>query len=697
MLEVCAFILCASTSWAYEARLIAPDGSPLQNAQVSVAGRGVNVRTDARGHFALRPEPRFPITLIVISSSGELYPPLYVDAPRRTELRVEDSYRESITVSSGAAPNTETSAASVATIIGREEIEERKPPHLVDAVASIPGVSVRGEGPSAVPVIRGLSSGRTLLMLDDTRVVTERRAGPSATFLDPFSLATIEVARGPGSVAYGSDALGGIIHARSRDPEPGRATTRYQLFAAAGAEDAVGAAAETSFALAGGMLLAAAHGRSANDATDGGGTPTQNSAYSDHGAALRFVKSYGASRLRLTLASDRARDVGAPAADANTTRTFYPIEHSDRFTASFETTNGIELRAAMSRHRLVTTRERLPGGSRSSSDVRANDASLRAAITRLGARSRTHGGLDFVSRFDLRADTSIIDAHKHDLGIFVVRDDLLLPRLSLSTGIRADRIETRNRNGSAGNHARRDLAWSGHAGVTAGPWRDVTASLQIASGYREPSLSDRYFRGVTGRGFVTGNPDLEPERSRQIDARLRWQRPSGALVIAAYDYEIEDLVERFRHGSDFFFRNRGSATIRGIELEGEVRPRRWLTLRAGAAHARGEADSGVPIDDISPSNLLVEIRNAGRRHSVFATGRFHARHDRPGPVETQRPAYRTIDFGAGYRLQEALELRILVQNVTNELRAGSNDANAANAPGRSIRLSLNGTFPHHRK
>ncbi|HEX7830348.1 MAG TPA: TonB-dependent receptor plug domain-containing protein, partial [Thermoanaerobaculia bacterium] len=137
------------------------------------------------------------------------------------EVRLEAAYRESVTVTTGATPNIEGTPASASTIIGMEELEQRKPSHIVEAIATTPGVAIRGEGPPAVPVVRGLAGGRTMLLIDDARIVAERRAGPSATFVDPLSLGSIEISRGPGSVAYGSDALGGVVHLRPRDPIPG--------------------------------------------------------------------------------------------------------------------------------------------------------------------------------------------------------------------------------------------------------------------------------------------------------------------------------------------------------------------------------------------------------------------------------------------------------------------------------------------
>ena len=649
------------------------------------------MRSDGAGRFTLRPSPDVPLTLIVVGARGEIYPPLYVPSPGVVDLRLDHAFRESITVTSGAAPNIETTPGAVASTIGREELEERKPAHLADAIAVTPGVAVRGEGAPAVPVLRGLAAGRTLLLIDDARVVSERRAGPSATFLNPFTLASVEVARGPGSVAYGSDALGGVVHARSNDPVRGVSETRYDVWGSVGGESALSGAVDTSFDVLGGALLAAIYGRSGDDSQDSNGDVIPNSSYRDRGISLRYVADFEKTRLRLSLASDRARDVGAPAADARVVRTYYPWENSDRFSFALDVEPGFEFRGALGRNEINTSRERLPTGEVTAVNVEARDASLRAAAARHGERSRLLFGADFVSRFGLRATGSVEDAHKRDLGLFAVREHQLLQRVSISTGLRLDFIAIANRGGFAGDRSREDLAWSGHLGVTAGPWSNVTGTLQVSSGYREPSLSDRYFRGVSGRGFVTGNPDLEPERSLQFDALVRWQRGVTSVVLAGYDYEIRDLVERYQSGADFFFRNRGRASIRGVELEAEARLWRSVTLRAGAAYARGVArDDDAALDDIAAPNVMLEVRKAGQRYSLFATGRLYARDDRPGPIETERPGYAAIDAGAGWHLYDAVELRLLIRNATNHLHAGSADANAALAPGRSVMLGLNG-------
>lgn len=621
----------------------------------------------------------------MVGSRGELYPPIHLPA-FVPEVRLEPAYRESITVTTGATPNIEGTPAAAPVIVGGEEIEQRKPAHIADAVATTPGVTIRGEGPPAVPVVRGLAGGRTLLLIDDARIVAERRAGPSATFVDPLSLGSIEISRGPGSVAYGSDALGGVVHLRPRDPVPGHPEVRYDLWSSFGGTSARSAAVEASADALGGALLASLHARAADDAHDANGDEIANSQYRDRGAMFRYVRDAEWGRFRAGLMTSVARDVGAPASEI--VQTVYPDERATLATFALDLANAVAVRGSLGSYSVTTNRVR-PTGVESAA-VKARDASFRISGERSSGSARVAGGIDFVSRFDLRAHGSIDDADRYDTGAFASWNGSAGKLLQLAVGGRADHIATRNRGGHFGDRATSDLALSGFGAVTAGPFRGVTATLQIASGYREPTLSDRYFRGVSGRGFITGNPGLEPERSLQFDGGIRWSGAFGRIALYAYDYRIRDLVERYRSGGDFFFRNRGEAEIRGVELEAATRFARHVELTIGAAAARGEAlDTGDALDDIGAPSVHTSLRWAAERASAFITASAYARDDRPGPVEVARRAYADVDVGAGWRIHPRFEVRVVVRNATNVQRYGSPDEAAAFAPGRSVMIGIN--------
>jgi outer membrane receptor protein involved in Fe transport len=658
-------------------------------AQVSIVGQPGSARTGSDGTFTISPDPSLPATLIVVGSRGELFPPIHL-ASVTPQVELEPAYRESVTVTTGATPNIEGTPASAPVVIGAEEIEQHKPPHVADAVATTAGVSIRGEGPPAVPVIRGLAGGRTLLLVDDARIVTERRAGPSATFIDPMSLGSIEVSRGPGSVAYGSDAIGGVIHLRPRDPVPGDSDYRYDLWASFGAVEALSGSIEVSTDALGGAFLVSAHGRTSGDQTDGRGNPVPNSQFRDRGALLRFVRDLPWGRLRTGLLHSTARDVGAPSISDDLT--WYPSETMNLLTFAADSGavgafSSASIRASLGTHEMETTRQRPSGIERSI--VEARDASIRLSGERAGSRNLVTAGIDFVTRFDLHAMDSIDDAARRNIGAFLSAEHRPGAFVQTSVGVRADHVRSRNRGGYFGDRTSSDFAPSGFVAATVGPFRAVTATFQAASGYREPSLSDRYFRGISGRGFVTGNPELEPERSIQWDAGFRWTGARSRAALFLYDYRIRDLVERYREGTDFRFRNRGKATVRGIELEVSHRLAPHLELQIAASAARGEAGNGEPLDDIGTAAVHTSLRWAGPQSSAFVAVSASGRDDRPGPVEVTRPGYVNVDAGAGYRVSERFEIRVVVRNLTDAHRFGSPDEAAAFAPGRSVMVGVN--------
>jgi outer membrane receptor protein involved in Fe transport len=207
-------------------------------------------------------------------------------------------------------------------------------------------------------------------------------------------------------------------------------------------------------------------------------------------------------------------------------------------------------------------------------------------------------------------------------------------------------------------------------------------------------LSDRYFRGVSGRGFVTGNPDLEPESSVQTDLAVRHTRGDWSIAVFAYFYRIRDLIERYREGDDFFFRNRGQADLRGLELELAAPLPGGLRLELSAQAQRGEVvDDDQALDDVPPRALLATVRGfpAGP-WNWFVRGAVYAGDDRPGPTEIETPAYGLVDAGVGIRFGEDAELQLLGRNLFDHAYPWTPDPGAVLAPGRSLQANLRLSF-----
>jgi len=694
---------------AFEAKLQHSDGTPVTDAIVSIPGRAGTTRTDRHGVFTWLPDPTPPFRILVTLGGGEPMAPILIESipgPGPLVLTVSPLVAESITVTAEAAPHTESSPASALGLLAREDLEQRHPERLTDAVENIPGVSRLGSGHTAVPSIRGLARGRTLLLIDGARVVTERRAGPSASYLDPFFLESVEVARGPGSVAYGSDALGGIIHARTPRPVPDAPLSiRFAADLGAGIpQGGLGVSVSNGFG-EGGFLLQARH-RRFGDYRSPGGTIGNSSAEST-GLLARVDRETGPGTLSIGWQSDMGRDIERPS--TSSALTSEPREDAHRLTFSwqfdpFTDATLTVLQGYLGSYRLVTQRDPGPAGALSKSDVRARDAGLRALTVVPRDRTRLEVGFDINGRLGLEAIDSqgsaetrpIDDARRVDTGLYTTAEAKLTRLLTANGAARLDRVTTRNRGGAYGDRSTSHDAVSGFVSMTAGPFRDTTVTAQASRGFRDPSLSDRYFVGTSGRGYVIGNPQLDPETSLQLDLALRWTRERWRIALYAYRYRIDDLIERYESATvqdEFLFRNRGRAVLRGLELEVSGDLGHGATIEVGAQTARGEAEDGSALADIPVAGLTLQARKAfGERGYVETRAALFGRDDHPGPTEMVTPGYAVFDIGAGWSPVRNLELRLIVRNLLDAEYPASVDENAVTAPGRSALLTLSASL-----
>ena len=216
-------IVSVAPALAWEGQIVTTDGRPVAGATISILGRAGEAITDADGRFVLAADPTPPFEILVIQSNGTYMKAVTVeslgDGP--LTITVQSLLSEAVTVS-GSAPGIESTPAAGTTTVSGRDVAVRQPSNLVQAVENVAGVNQVSEGQAAVPAVRGLARGRTLILIDGARVTSERRVGPSATYIDPSIMDSVDVARGPGSVAYGSDAFGGVISVRTRRVTPAR-------------------------------------------------------------------------------------------------------------------------------------------------------------------------------------------------------------------------------------------------------------------------------------------------------------------------------------------------------------------------------------------------------------------------------------------------------------------------------------------
>ena len=690
------------------------DGRAVSNATVTILGHSGSARTDHNGRFRWNPLPWPPFEVLVVLPNGQYSAPVLIreiSPDGILQVRLVPVAEDEIVVTSGVTPNIEVPNANGKTTLSAAELEIEQPGRVVEALTSLPGVSSISEGQAAVPTIRGLARGRTIVLIDGGRVSTERRAGPSATFVDPFMLEAVEVARGPGSVAYGSDAFGGVIHMRTRKP---RLSQDLDVKLAAGAGFGIPGLMGSMQAAQGFQnwaYLLRGSVREFQDYRSPAGEVTNSGAKSRN---VGFSTLHGLAEGLLTLGwqTDLGREVGKPRNDSLSNRFYYPEEESNRFTASYEFPPFAELSRLkmdffVGQYRLVTTRDQSPqddaGRTISTSDVDASDFGFRVLGIKPLRRARLEFGIDMNGRFGLEAvgtervfDTSeqilsstsekaIENAGSFDAGLFSNAEVGLSRAVSIAGGIRFDHISTKNQGGIFGDLSTSDSAFSGYGSASLTLRSGFSLTGQVSRGFRDPTLSDRYFQGLSGRGLITGNPLLEPETSLQYDLAARYSHRGAGIALYLYRYRISGLIERFEAEPDmFFFRNRGEALIRGVEVESHFLVTGGWGLKAAAQWLRGESEEGDALADIPPRSLGFHVsKRISERAQIQLRSTLFDRDDRPGPTEVATPGHVRFDLLGRVRLGRLVSLVGEMRNLLDKDYPASPDSRSPLAPGRS--------------
>lgn len=191
--------------------------APLAGATIYITDLKAITTTNSNGEFTLKNIPSKGRFLVEVRYVGYKTFSQKVDLsnPGSLNISLEQSIVESAEVVITGTPfssNNKTNSLSVVTV-GKSKLTEAAGTNLIDAVSRIPGVSqVSTGGAISKPVIRGLGYNRVLTMVDGAREEAQQWGDEHGIEVDQFSAARIEILKGPASLLYGSDALGGVIN-----------------------------------------------------------------------------------------------------------------------------------------------------------------------------------------------------------------------------------------------------------------------------------------------------------------------------------------------------------------------------------------------------------------------------------------------------------------------------------------------------
>jgi hemoglobin/transferrin/lactoferrin receptor protein len=636
-------------------------------------------------------------------------------------------------------------------VLDARELARRFARTTPQALAGVPGVSVQETGyGQGSPYLRGFTGYQTLLLVDGVRLNNSVfRSGPNQYWstVDPFLIERLEVVRGPGSVLYGSDAIGGTVNVLSRGPDTWGEGFRHgerlhYRFGSADTSDVVRGELSATWGHATGVLLGG-DAKWYDDLSGGRDIGTQeNTGYDEWAGDLKLEHFLG-EKTRLVFAHQRLQQDDAP-------RT-----HRTLFAESFEGTavgtdrrhdfdqdralsyvqlHGAEhggafdsFHASLSWHDQEEVLKRVTGGGAASQqgfDVETLGlfayASASSALGRLtyGADFYRDGVDSFSSTQPIQGP--VADDASYDLFGAFLQDELeLSERTTLTLGGRWNYADV-----NAGSvfdpvsATRTDLQddWSALAASARFVHRLEVDALHlfggVSQGFRAPNLSDlTRLDSARSNEFEIPSPGLDPEYTTSYELGLKAQAARAVSQVAFFLTDVRDLILRRPTGNvngggqfEVVKENVGDGHVYGLEAESAVRVGGGWEVFGAATFVEGEVETfptSAPVieeeylDKLMPltGQLGARFQSDERWFELVAVGAGEAdKLSTADTLDTQRippggtPGYVVFHARGGWRLGRHLALDVGLENLFDaDYRV---HGSGLNRPGRSLVVGL---------
>lgn len=566
------------------------------------------------------------------------------NAQAASEEELTEYSLEELVVSTTRSEISVKDAPNSVVVITREDIEKQNANSLAEVLRSIAGLQViAGSGPGGhtLPAvsIRGSESDHVLLLIDGRRIGTYPFA-QNARDLDRVRLddvERIEIVKGPGSVLYGSNALGGLINVILRKPtEDTREVYLSQRYLEG----------EGSFSTDIGAYV---------QAKERNKFSWSAAASRNHGDSISYTpgvdENYGGNNINVALNTEWAfsdketlqlnyrnsnEDLssGSVSSSSGAYRSYYKNDRDDygvKYTGRNKDTNWYVdvYRSAWTMSYYNT----LPSAWADYHDLDTTIAEGQVVHNFNNGHIVT-GGLSYMKE-DVRSTYLVGGSDVESAGqIYIAGQSLDLSETSDNNT--AGYLQDEWRIGEkflvipafrVEHHSKFGDEFVPKIGMTYFAEEDLRFKLNFGKGYRTPSLTERYMSWNHHMGTVmriVGNPDLEPETSKSIEVAVEKDWKDNSIKLALYRSEVDNLINMSTSNVPqeikdlypdvmllYYYQNIDKGLLQGAELSGKHSLSKELSFNWGYNYLHA-------IDRESKSRLEYRPRHQ------FSTGLVYA-------------------------------------------------------------------------
>ncbi len=621
-----------------------------------------------------------------------------------------------VTVSAGLVKEKHAVPFPIETVLKKNLISSGEV-NLQRTLARTPGVyfSRFGIG-GGQPIIRGLSNTNLVMLNNGIKQEAFQFSSNHPFLVDEFSASHVEIIKGPASLQYGSDAVGGVINVVREQPASnnsieGDITSQYFT-------NTNGYLNSLNVKGSQGKFFFGARGsfKSHQDFTDGNGDAVHNTRINENNLSLNsglrtgrgiFSVNYNYTDAEYGVQNTPQINLFASPLTPRllTQERKNEVWYQDLQNHLISSNNTVFLGKNTLEVDLgyqTNIRELVAGGINPQQELLAPTVvSMQLNTFTYNAKfNMPYGNNNLVfgingANVNNEADESkpnipMPDAKINDIGFYAIGDFLLVEKLTLTTGLRYDYrnmqsfpLPTANTDRFEVDNTYNNI--NGSLGLTYNFSESRFLKANIARGFRSPNLPELTQNGVHAGRFERGAPNLEAQSNYQIDLTYHLHTDWATLNISPFYNIVDNYIYLVMTNEDapigngkIFQHVQDDATLMGGEVALDIHPVSWLGVHGSYSMVRADIKNhseGVEHPTFIPQDRLTgEIKLQQEQLGFFKRPYFSVEvmnffeQNRTGQNEAVTPAYALLNARVGASIsvnKQDMDIFIVGNNLTN--------------------------------
>ena len=623
-MKIIYLILCLGLSlWASAQNKITgvisdKDNKSVANATVSIPELHKETISDADGKYTFTnlPNGNFTIVFAAVGYATKNIPTLL--SAKETELNVtlEDNiiHMDEVIVST-AFNKLQSQNVMKIEHQNLKSLQQKGAATLIEGLATIPGVSQVSTGTSiGKPVIRGLSGNRVLVYSQGVRLENQQFGEEHGLGLNDSGVESVEVIKGPASLLYGSDALGGVLYfnpEKFANPKEFKADFGQRLFSnTLGSSTNLGLKTSTE----NWKFLARGSYNTHADYQIPDGDRVTNTRYneSDLKTGIGYSNAAFATVFRYNF---NQLDLGIPengvAEQSTSHRTQFPRQAVNNHILSLHNNfyfKNSKLDADLGY--IYNDRSEFEDSNAASlhMKLRTFNYDVKYYLPKVG-KLETIVGVQGMHQTNTNSGEELLipDANTNDFGIFGTAN-YEFGKNVLQAGLRFDnrKVSTEEHGiiGQEGYFAATDKSFDSFnaaLGYKTNLADNFTLRLNVASGFRAPNLAELTSNGVHegSNRYEIGNANLKNEQNLQTDLNLEYKSSHFEIFANGFYNHINNYIFISPNGNVIDGNNvydyvQANAKLYGGEagIHFHPHPLDWLHFTSSFETVTGQKDNG---------------------------------------------------------------------------------------------------------